>query len=538
MNEAMDTTHFNKILVVDDASANLQFLQNLLTAHGYTVYPASDGELALEFVRSTLPDLILLDIRMPGLDGYQVCRRLRADDRTRTIPIIFISILEDEQDKVKGLQEGAVDYITKPFQPEEVLARIRIHLRLRELTEHLEQTVAVRTAELRAANAQLQVELTERKRAEEALRQSETLLNATQRLTKVGGWEYDVISGKSFWTRELYHIHGMSDDAGTDHISESLKCYQPEDRPVIADAFRRACENGEPYDLEMQFTTFKGERLWIRTTAHPILEEGKVVRVIGDVLDITERKRAEEEIRMLNQELERRVVERTVQLEAANKELEAFAYSVSHDLRTPLRGIDGFSQLLLDEYHDLLDEKGMDYVARVRSGAQRMAQLIDDLLSLSRVSRIEMKIQRVDLTKVAKGIVAELHETQPERCVEFVIQKGVEVQGDGRLLRIAMENLFRNAWKFTSHHPTARIEFGEIMLDGKKMYFIRDDGAGFNMQYVNKLFGPFHRLHATTEFAGTGIGLATVHRIIRRHGGEVWAEGAVEKGATFFFSIL
>lgn len=242
-------------------------------------------------------------------------------------------------------------------------------------------------------------------------------------------------------------------------------------------------------------------------------------------------------IRKHNQNLELQVAERTAQLETANKELEAFAYSVSHDLRTPLRGIDGFSQILLSEYQDKLDASGKNYLQRISVATLRMAQLIDDLLSLSRVSRIEMSVQPVNLSEMVQEIVNNLMEDEPERQVTFIIQKNITINGDKGLLGIALENLITNAWKFTSKHALATIEFGTLQQDDKQVFFVRDNGAGFNMKYADKLFGTFQRLHDFHEFPGTGIGLATVQRIIKRHGGSVWAEAEVEKGATFYFTL-
>lgn len=235
--------------------------------------------------------------------------------------------------------------------------------------------------------------------------------------------------------------------------------------------------------------------------------------------------------------LEQRVRERTVQLEAANKELEAFSYSVSHDLRTPLRSIDSFTEMLLDGYADQLDATGQDYLKRVRKASQRMAQLIDDLLQLSRMTRAEMHRATVDLSALARAILSELQQGQPERRVEAVIAEGITAPGDPRLMRVALENLLGNAWKFTGKRPNARIEFGAFGQDGEQVFFVRDNGAGFEMAYADKLFTPFQRLHTEEEFPGTGVGLATVKRIILRHGGQVWAEAATDRGATFFFTL-
>ena len=254
-------------------------------------------------------------------------------------------------------------------------------------------------------------------------------------------------------------------------------------------------------------------------------------------IDFTTSKEAEEKIRKLNAELEQRVIERTTELVATNKELEAFSYSVSHDLRAPLRSIDGFGQALLEDYNSRLDEQGKDYLQRMRAASQKMGNLIDDLLGLSRVTRSEMHRETVNLSQVVQRIAADLRQLEPERQIEFDIAEGVTAHGDAHLLYVALENLVENAWKFTRKHPTAKVEFGMIEHEGTPAYFVRDDGAGFDMAYAGKLFGAFQRLHDTREFEGTGIGLATVQRIIHRHGGQVWAEGVPEKGATFYFTL-
>jgi signal transduction histidine kinase len=273
--------------------------------------------------------------------------------------------------------------------------------------------------------------------------------------------------------------------------------------------------------------------------------------ILLSVEDETEKRKTWDELRRMNEELEGRVARRTADLETANRELldanreltatnrelEAFCYSVSHDLRSPLRAVDGFSQELLDSYSGNLDEQGRHYLERVRSGTQRMGQLIDDLLQLSRLTRSDMEKVRVDLSSLIERLVAEFRQREPERGVTFRIQPGLTAVCDPRLIRVALENLFENACKFTNRKSEALIEFGGSEDEAQSTFFIRDNGAGFDPAFAGKLFGAFQRLHSDRDFPGTGIGLATVQRIIRRHGGDTWAEGAVGQGATFFFTL-
>ena len=301
----------------------------------------------------------------------------------------------------------------------------------------------------------------------------------------------------------------------------------PDDAARVFADLSKVLETGS-HEHEYRFLHANGSTVWMHDSHRLVKDEqDRPVELIGLWMDITAQKLAQENVERTNTELT-----------ATNKELEAFAYSVSHDLRAPLRGIDGFSNALLEDYHDKLDDTGKDYLKRVRAGTQRMGGLIDDLLKLSRMTRIDMRHQTLDLGAIARKIAAELRRGEPERRVDFEIAPGITAHGDSALMKAALDNLLRNSWKFTSLREQARIELGVTEQEGERVYFVRDDGAGFDMAYADKLFGAFQRLHTSDEFEGAGIGLATVERIIRRHGGDVWAEGEVGKGATFYFTLM
>jgi light-regulated signal transduction histidine kinase (bacteriophytochrome) len=299
-----------------------------------------------------------------------------------------------------------------------------------------------------------------------------------------------------------------------------------------------------------------------RRTDHAAIESGEVVvsyQTIGDVIyetrkfpvqlaqggegvggyirDVTAGKRAQEQIERLNAELESRVTLRTEELQLANHELEAFAYSVSHDLRAPLRAIDGFSQIVLEDNTDKLDTATLEHLERIRGSARRMAGLIDDLLQLSRLGRKELSTHDVDVTALVEDVVAELQANEPDRTVEVAVAADMTCKGDPELLRVVFVNLLGNAWKFTSHHETAHIAVASEASAGSRVFSVSDDGAGFDMAYADKLFGAFQRLHSPQDFDGSGIGLATVQRIVARHHGRTWAVGQVDGGATFSFSL-
>ncbi|MFZ5877347.1 MAG: sensor histidine kinase [Nitrospirota bacterium] len=327
-------------------------------------------------------------------------------------------------------------------------------------------------------------------------------------------------------------------------LEQVLRTKQPDTMAVQKYDIRRPESEGGGFE----------ERFWSPVNSPVVGPDRDVAFIIHRVEDVTEfvrlkhldteQTRRAEEFRTRVDQMETEVFLRAQelqevnrQLRIANAELDAFSYSVSHDLRAPLRSIDGFSRILMEDYPDKLDAKGQQYLRRVRESSQQMAQLIDGLLNLSRVTRADMNREAVDLSTMARTVAEALQATEPERTAEFAIQPGMTVQGDPRLLRVVLNNLLGNAWKYSGTRSHTRIEVGRRDQDGRDLYFVRDNGVGFNMAYADKLFGVFQRLHSASEFPGTGIGLATVQRIIHRHGGQIWAEGAVGHGATFYFTL-
>ncbi|HOJ20947.1 MAG TPA: PAS domain S-box protein [Armatimonadota bacterium] len=442
---------------------------------------------------------------------------------------------------------------------------------VRRSRDELEERVNERTAELAQVNQVLRAQVEERDKAQRALQEERDFVSAildvvgalvvvldregriirfNRACEQVTGYSFAEVEGRLFW--DLFLL--------------------PEEVDGVRAVFDALTAGQFPNRHENYWRTRSGGRRLIAWSNSVLLHEGEVRHVIATGIDITELRAAEDALNALNAELEQRVATRTAELRnaverleaeirerqraeeqnarltedlrqqaaelrAANEELESFSYSVSHDLRAPLRSIDGFSQAVLEDYADKLDETGQDYLRRVRRASQRMGQLIDDILKLSRVTRAEMRRETVDLSALARAISEELQQTEPDRRVEWHIAEGITAEGDPTLLRVVLDNLLGNAWKFTAHQPSPRIEFGARQEGGICVYYVRDNGVGFDPAYADKLFQAFQRLHTADEFTGSGIGLATVRRIVRRHGGRVWAEGAVGKGATFSFTL-
>jgi signal transduction histidine kinase/DNA-binding response OmpR family regulator len=572
----MPDTKGTEILIVEDSPTQAEELQYTLEQHGYLVRNARNGAEALSAIGKRRPTLIVSDIVMPGMDGFTLCKKIKSEIASE-IPVILLTSLSDPQDVLKGLECGADNFITKPYDGNYLLTRIHhilVNAKLRNssnkqlgvellfkgqryfITSERQQildlllstyeTAIMKNDELKEARGKLEtmneqlektvqertmallVEIEERKKAENAAKIERKRL-------------YDVLETLPVMICLLTPDHYISfaNRSFREKFGESKgrHCYEycfgyPE--PCAFCESYKALETGKPHHWEV--TTPDGKSI-IDVFDFPFTDVDGSPLILEMDIDITDRKRTEAELAKHREQLEALVHERTGELEAANKELESFAYTVSHDLRAPIRSIEAFSRAIEEEKTEQLDDNGKDYLRRVRAATQNMSQLIEAMLRLSRLSRGELRRSKVDLSTLARNVADELKKAEPERKVEFQIADSLTVEGDPAMLGAAIDNLMRNAWKFTGNNPEAKIEVGSSQKDGKTTFFVRDDGVGFNMNYVSKMFTPFQRLHRTTEFPGIGIGLATVQRIIHRHGGIIWAEGEVDKGATFYFTL-
>ncbi len=380
--------------------------------------------------------------------------------------------------------------------------------------------------EVTASRDELNKEIEERKSAIDALQKSETLLREIQRLTKVGGWEYDIEKMKIIWTDEVYRIYALNPETyDPNNISMDISFYKGEAQDTINQAFNNAVERGEPYDLELPFKTADGKSLWVRTNAQVEFRDGKPVRVFGNIMDITERKQAELKLQTTLNELSR-----------SNAELESFAYIASHDLKEPLRTISGFTDLLAKRYKGTLDKNADEFIGIILDGTDRMGQLIDDLLYYSRITTAKKEFVPVDFNSVLKGVLSSLSSIIEKNNAEISIDKLPSVTADDIQIEQLFQNLIMNATKFR-REETLHIKVSAVKEQGEWLFSVRDNGIGIEEEDRGRIFDMFQRLHGRGDYPGTGMGLAICKKIIENHGGRIWVESEAGKGSTFYFTI-
>ena len=494
----------SRVMVVEDERIVAFDLQQRLQSLGYEIAAvAASGDEALRKVAMTHPDLVLMDIRIDGkMDGIETALELQ---KTSSVPVVFLTAHHEDSTLDRARRTRPYGYLLKPFTEREMHATIQMAI--------------------------------ERHRFESALARSEQRLRLALDAADMGILDIDTETLTADIGGRSAQILGLSDTPTHTSCATLLSCVDAEDRDRVRVAFRRSMERDDPYEIEFRRTLPDGRRRWIRADGRGFPGRRPRARMVGVLQDITEQKITSQRITELNDELERTVRARTAELQASLEELNAFSYSVAHDLRAPLRAVLGFSERLKEDFSAQIDEEGQHFIDRVHAAGRRMAEVIDALLALAHLTRVELRREHVNLSEMVDREMQQLAEENPQRAVEYVVARDVLVDADPALLRLVVENLLRNAWKFTSKHPTARVEFGRETTPNGSVYFVTDDGAGFDMSRSSQLFVPFRRLHLARDFEGIGVGLATVQRIVVRHGGTIWAESAPEKGARFNFTL-
>ncbi len=386
----------------------------------------------------------------------------------------------------------------------------------------------------------LSTDITEQKRTELRLRRTEELMVDTQGVAHLGTWDWDISEPHATWSAELYRIYGLTPETYAPSYEAYLTMVHPDDRQRVMDATNRVFNEHVPYSHDERIFRPDGSMRYLHTWAHPVLDDhGKLTRLVGVCQDITDQKLAEEQVNQLNADLERRVAERTRTIENSMRDVEAFNATVSHDLRAPLSVIQLCCDAIPRAAGGPLPARVMEHLERIERSTVFMTELVTDLLKLAQVGHATLERAELDLSAMSEEVLANLKRSRPDRKAIVGVEPGLRCFADAALMRAVLENLLGNAWKYSSRVPVARIEVGAFALSkpGARAFFIRDNGAGFDMKDASRLFAPFERLHKSSEFEGTGVGLAAVHRIIERHGGRIWAEGEPGKGATFFFEV-